>query len=62
MAEKSYPSLRSGVAARRSYPTSEVRGRSRQDLPHNPTPEAGAATRRSYSTSKELWLHGHRKA
>ena len=31
-AEKSYPSLRSGAAAGRSYPTSEVRGRSREDL------------------------------
>ena len=26
MAEKSYPSPRSGVAAERNYPTSEVRG------------------------------------
>ena len=30
-AEKSYPNPRSGAAAGRSYPTSEVRGRSRKD-------------------------------
>ena len=34
MAEKSYPSPRSGVAARRSYPTSEARGGGREVQPH----------------------------
>ena len=34
MAEKSYSSPRSGAAAERSYPTSEVRGGSQEDLPH----------------------------
>ena len=34
MAEKSYPSPRSGAAARRSYPTPEARGSSREDQPH----------------------------
>ena len=51
--EKSYPSLRSEVAAGRSYPTSEVRGGGREEipvnevrgggreeLPHAPKPEA----------------------
>ena len=33
-AEKSYPSLRSGVAAGRSYPISEVRGGGREEIPH----------------------------
>ena len=33
-AERSYPSPRSGMAAGRSYPTSEVRGGSREELPH----------------------------
>ena len=32
--EKSYPSLRSGAAAGRSYPTSEVRGSGWEDQPH----------------------------
>ena len=33
-AEKSYPSPRSGAAAGRSYPRSEVRGGGREELPH----------------------------
>ena len=33
-AEKSYPSPRSGAAARRSYPASEVRAGGGEDLPH----------------------------
>ena len=40
MAEKSYPSLRSGAAAGRSYPTSEVRGGSQEELAHASTPKA----------------------
>ena len=32
--EKSYPSSSSGVAARRSYPVSEARGCSQEELPH----------------------------
>ena len=31
---------RSGGAAKRSYPESEVRGRGQEELPHAPTPEA----------------------
>ena len=34
MAERSYPSPRSGAAAKRSYPTSEARGGGRVDQPH----------------------------
>ena len=34
MAEMSYPSQRSGAAAKRSYPVSEVRGSGREDQPH----------------------------
>ena len=33
-AERSYPSLRSGAAARRGYPTSEVRGGGWEEQPH----------------------------
>ena len=33
VAERSYPSPRSGVAAGRSYPTSEVRGGGREEIP-----------------------------
>ena len=34
MAERSYPSLRLGVAAERSYPMPETRGGGREDQPH----------------------------
>ena len=34
MAEKSYPSPRSGAVAGRSYPTAEARGGSQEDQPH----------------------------
>ena len=34
MAEKSYPSPRSWAAAKRSYPTSEVKGSGQVELPH----------------------------
>ena len=40
MSETSYSSPRSGVAAKRRYLANEVRGSSRQELPHAPTPEA----------------------
>ena len=56
-------------AAERSYPMSEVRGRSREDpMPEGqrprgvtPRPRSGAAARRSNPTSKELWLRGRRR-
>ena len=50
-AKKSYPNPRSGTAAERSYPASEVRGGGREELPHAPTPPrpgSGAAAGRSY--------------
>ena len=34
MAEKSYPSLKSGVAAGRSNPTPKARGSNQEDQPH----------------------------
>ena len=49
----------------RSYPASEVRGGGREELPHAPTPprrRPRAAAGRSNPTSKELWLHGRRRA
>ena len=39
-AEKSYPSPRSGAEAGRSYPTTEVRGGGREELPQAPMPKA----------------------
>ena len=57
---KSYPSPRSGAVAGRSYPMSEVRGSSREELPHARGP--GAAAGRSKLTSKERWLHRPRRA
>ena len=55
------PRPRTGAAAERSYPTSEVRGSGREELPHvrgqrqqpggaTPRPRSGAAAKRSYST------------
>ena len=34
MAKRSYPSLRSGAAARKSYPTPEARDGDQEELPH----------------------------
>ena len=34
--------------AEKSYPASEVRGRSREEIPHAPSPRPGAAGGRSY--------------
>ena len=54
--------LRSGAAARRSYPTllslrpGVVAGRS------NPHKRPGAVAGRTNPTSKEQWLHGCRRA
>ena len=67
------PCLRPGAAARRSNPTSEVRGSSPEELPCvrgqgrwpggvTPHPRPGAAAGRSNPTSKEPWLRGHRRA
>ena len=65
------PHLRSGAAAQRSYPTSDVRGScgecqvaTAQEQPRGatPRPRSGAAAGRSNPTSKERWLHGRRKA
>ena len=57
-------------AAERSYPTSEVRGRSREDpmpeerRPGGATPcqRPGAVAGRTNPTSKELWLRKRRRA
>ena len=56
--------------AERSYPTSEVRGRSPEDpMPEGqrprgvtPHPRPGAAAGRTNSVPKELWLRGRRRA
>ena len=49
-AKKSYPSPRSGVAAGRSYPASEVRGGSREEQPH----VQGAVAMRAQEGLEEL--------
>ena len=60
-------------AAERSYPTSEVRGGGREEVPHargqgqrpggaTPRPRSGAVAERSNPTSKQRWLCGHRSA
>ena len=54
------PGCDSPGAAERSYPTSEVRGGSWEELP--PRPRPGAADRKSNPTCKERWLHGCRRA
>ena len=62
----------------RNYPTSEIRGNGREEIPHALKPEArgdgrrsyptplsprpGAAVGRTNPTSKEPWLRGHRRA
>ena len=69
------PRVRGQSRDERSYPTSEVRGGSREELPHAPIPEArgggggptprlrpGVAASRTNPTSKEQWLRGHRRA
>ena len=59
------------AAAKRSYPTTEVRGSGRerqaataQEQPSGPTlrPRSGAAAGRRNPTSKEWWLRGRRRA
>ena len=59
------------AAAKRSYPTLEVRGSSRecqaamaQDCPRGATlhPRSGVVAGRSQPMSKEQWLHGCRRA
>ena len=49
-------------AAERSYPTSQVRGGSWEELPHASMTGQGAVARRTNPTFKELWLRGHRRA
>ena len=73
VAERSFPSPRSGAVAKRSYPTSMVRGGSWEELPcvrgqgrlpggSTPHPRPGVAVERSNPTSKELWLYRRRRA
>ena len=65
------PRPRSGVAAERSYPVSEVSGSgpecqaaTAQEQPRGatPHPRPGVAAGRSNPMSKEQWLPGHRRA
>ena len=42
----------------RSYPASEVRGCSREDIPHTPRPKAVAVAGRNNPMPEEPWLHG----
>ena len=45
-AKRSYPSPRSGAAAKRRYPTNEVRGSGQEEPPHAPMPEARGGGRK----------------
>ena len=56
------PDCNSAGTAGRSYPVSEVRGGSQEELPHAPTPEARGGGGRTKRTSKEPWLRGRRRA
>ena len=49
-AERRYPASEVRGGDERSYPTSEVRGRSQEETPHAPSPRPGAAGWRSYPT------------
>ena len=71
VAKRSYRCPRSGAAAERSYPISEVRGGGQEELSHVrgqgwwprvPGCDSTGAADRSYPTSKERWLHRYRKA
>ena len=59
----------------RSYPASEVRGGSREEIPHAPSPRPGVTGGRSYPTTEARgggredqphvqgpWLRGRRRA
>ena len=56
---RSAPRPRSGAAAERSYPTSEVRGAAEKSYP---TSEVRGAAERSHPTSKEWRLRRRRRA
>ena len=56
------PCPRSRVEADRSYPRSNVRDGGQEELPDAPCPRPGVVARRTNPTSKELWLHGCRRA
>ncbi|CAI9180857.1 unnamed protein product [Rangifer tarandus platyrhynchus] len=67
------PGYNSAGAAQRSFPTSEVRGGGREELPHfqgqgrrargaTTHPRSGPAAERSNPISKERLLQGHRRA
>ena len=60
--EKSYPVSKFRGSEERSYPASEVRGGGREEITHTPSPRPGAAGGRTNPRSKELWLHGLRRA
>ena len=55
------PDCNGAGKAERSYLASEV-GAAGRSYPTPPRRRPGAAARRSNPTSKELWLHGRRRA
>ena len=61
-AQKSYPASEVRGGGERSYLASEVRGGGQEEIPHAPSPRPGAAGGRTNPRSKELWLHGLRRA
>ena len=58
MAEKSYPSPRSGAAVERSYPTPEARGGGLEDQPHV---QRAVATRAQESLEELLHVEGQKE-
>ena len=48
------------MAAERSYPASEVRGRGREEIPHAPKPEArgGGQEEQPHARGQGWWLGG----
>ena len=61
-AKRSYPTSEVRGGDERSYPTSEVRGSGGEEIPHASRPRPGVAARRTKPKSKEWWLQGLRRA
>ena len=61
-AERRYPASEVRGGDKRSYPTSEVRGVTGRNYPTPLSPRPGAVAGRTNPMSKEPWLRGRRRA
>ena len=61
-ADRRYPASEVRGGNERSYPASEVRGGGRRRYPTPLSPRPGVAGGRSYPKSKEPWLRRRRRA